>query len=208
MGLLYLGNACSDGIRAAMSAGMIGCMITPAEGKMPPPGAQWAADNGKFGKGYPGDAGFLRWLDKLRPGPLCRFVIAPDVPFDAAGTLGLYPHLAPAIRAAGFPVGLAGQNGMESMSVPWDDVDVICLGGDTAWKTGLGGANLARQALERGKPVHMLRANSYKRVSYAAGLGCSTADGTFLTAGPDKNLPQVLEWSERIEREGLQGVLI
>lgn len=204
--MLYFGNASSPAIRSAMTAGLLGCIITPAEGKLPPPGAIWAADNGKFGKGYPGDAGFLRWLEKLEPGPLCRFVIVPDAPFDATGTLQLYPRLVSEVRGMGFPAALAGQNGMEHMEIPWDDVDVVALGGDTAWKTGLGGAELARQAIGRGLPVHMLRANSYKRTSYAAGLGCSSADGTFLAVAPDTNLPRVMRWFDRMS-DGIQGVL-
>lgn len=206
--VLYFGNPCTAPIRRAMSAGLFGCMTTPVQGNAIPDGATWAADNGKFGKGYPGDAGFLRWLETLEPGPRCRFVIVPDAPFDAAGTLELYPRLAPAVRAMGFPRALAGQNGMEHLPIPWDDVDVICLGGDTGWKRGLGGGTLARLALERGKPVHMLRVNSHPALALAAGLGCSSADGTFLTKAPEVNLARALVWYSKLDRRGVQGVLV
>lgn len=205
--MLYFGNSSSPAIREAMSAGLLGCMVTPAEGKQPPPGSIWAADNGKFGKGYPGDAGFLRWLERLTPGDPCRFVVVPDAPFRAAETLDLYPRLAPAVRAMGFPAALAGQNGMEHMDIPWDDVDVVGIGGDTDWKVGLGGAALARRALRHGKPVHMLRVNSYRRITYAAGIGCTSADGTFLAGWPDNNLPRMLAWMAKLDRYGVQGVM-
>lgn len=205
--MLFYGNPCGPAICEAMSAGHFGCIVTPKQYLPIPPGARWIADNGKFGKGYPGDLGFLRWLETLTPGPLCQFVVVPDAPFNAAGTLDLYPRLAPAVRGLGFPCALAGQNGMESMQVPWDDVDVICLGGSTEWKRGLGGAELAAQALAHGKPVHTLRANSYRALAIAAGMGCVSADGTFFTKAPDTNLPRALAWNERIRRRGIQGML-
>lgn len=204
----YYGNASTPAIREAMTAGLIGCIVTPAEGRLPPAGAAWCADNGKFGKGYPGDDRFLAWLARLGGrAESCAFAVVPDAPFDAAGTLALYPRLAPAVRELGYRAALAGQNGMEDMAVPWDDVDVVCLGGDTAWKTGLGGAELARQARAHGKPVHMLRVNSYKRASYAAGLGCVSADGTHLARVPDEGLGEVLRWLAALDRAGVQGII-
>lgn len=43
-----------------MQAGLLGCMTTPAQGNVIPPGALYACDNGKFGKGWPGAEAFGR----------------------------------------------------------------------------------------------------------------------------------------------------
>ena len=90
--MLYFGNQSSGAVRESMSAGLVGCIVTPAEGRAPVPGAAWGADNGKFGKGYPGDDRFLRWIDGYSGIPACWFVVAPDAPFDAQGTLKLSPR--------------------------------------------------------------------------------------------------------------------
>lgn len=207
MAITWLGNPCSPAARHAMAAGLIGCMITPAQGQLPPPGTICAIDNGKFGKGYPGDAEYMRFLASLPPlGAL--FAVAPDVPFDATGTLRLSPRFFDGIRSLGIPAGLAAQNGMEYMDIPWDSFDVVCLGGDTAWKTGPGGAALARLAVAHGKGLHMLRVNSATRLAYAAAIGCTSADGTFLTYAPDTNLPRVAAWYAHLDRTGIQGVLL
>jgi hypothetical protein len=49
--VLYLGTPSGPEIRAAMSAGELGCMTTPAQGNRIPEGAWYACDNGKFGEG-------------------------------------------------------------------------------------------------------------------------------------------------------------
>src|SRR2546423_1305614 len=50
-----------------MSAGLIGCMTTPNQHNRIPPGATWAADNGKFGNHYVGDDAWLSWLARMVP---------------------------------------------------------------------------------------------------------------------------------------------
>ena len=40
----------------------------------------------------------------------------------------------------------------------------------------------------------MGRVNSLKRLRYADAIGCDTADGTYLTYGPDTNLRNLLGW--------------
>lgn len=36
--------------------------------------------------------------------------------------------------------------------------------------------------------------NSLRRLTYAAAIGCHSADGTYLAYGPDRNLPTLLRW--------------
>jgi hypothetical protein len=151
----------------------------------------------------------------------CLFVVAPDalivgadghVRGDAVATLERFDVWAPEIRAAGFPVALVAQNGLEQWLdyVWWDMVDVLFLGGgpDPAlvtranrkgeWKL----SELARECVVRaqleGKPTHMGRVNSYKRMALAQAWGVDTADGTFLAFGPKKNLPRLVKWLDKL----------
>ena len=78
---------------------------------------------------------------------------------------------------------------------------MLFIGGTTEWKLGRHARALVREAKQRGKHVHMGRVNSAKRYRYAEAIGCDSADGTFLTFGPDANLPRLLAW----QREPLIG---
>ncbi|WP_458248295.1 hypothetical protein [Streptomyces sp. MAI_2237] len=78
---------------------------------MIPPGALYACDNGKFGKGWPGEPAWFAWL---------------------TATVDRY---GPDLRALGIPAALAAQDGSEHGLIPWDSIDVLFLAGSTDWKT-------------------------------------------------------------------------
>jgi hypothetical protein len=124
------------------------------------------------------------------------FATAPDVPGDAAATLARSrPHLA-TIRRLGYRAGLVAQEGLDRLPIPWEEFDVLFVGGlDTAWKLGPIAASLVTQALQRDKKVHFGRCNSAKRWHYAHSLGCHSADGTFLIYAPHANLARFRRWS-------------
>ncbi|MFJ2812220.1 hypothetical protein [Streptomyces sp. NPDC087294] len=96
-------------------------MTTPAQGSRIPEGALYACDNSKFGsdgKGryWPGAEAWFAWLsrtiDRYRP-DRCLWALAPDQPFDAAGTLTeSLPWLA-RIRELGVPAAFAAQDGCD-----------------------------------------------------------------------------------------------
>lgn len=182
-------------MKAAMTAGLIGCIDTPSQHKPRPPGAVWCADNDCFGTRYPGDKAWLAWLVRnAADAPTCLFAVAPDVVGDAAATLARSaPHL-PAIRGLGYPAALVAQDGLEHLDIPWDTFDVLFIGGTTAWKLGAAARSIVADAKTRGKHVHMGRVNSERRYRYAHAIGCDSVDGTYLVFGPDKNLPNVLAW--------------
>jgi hypothetical protein len=116
----------------------------------------WAVDNGAFTGNYPGDDKFMAFLSRYEHRQAdCLFVAAPDVVGDARATLELFAPMAARLKAAGWPVALVGQDGMESLSVPWDDVDWLFVGGSTGWKLGAGAESLIRQAQGRGVRVHV-----------------------------------------------------
>lgn len=197
----FLGTPSGPDVRAAMSAGLIGCMTTPAQGNVIPDGAEYACDNGKFGKGWPGAEAWFDWLTRTvdRYGAdRCLWAVAPDVPFDAAGTLAeSLPWLAE-IRALGIPAAFAAQDGCDQLGVPWDDFDVLFIAGSTEWKTGPVAERLSREARERGKQIHMGRVNSRQRLRTAEWFGCDSADGTYLAFGPDKNLALLTGWLDEL----------
>lgn len=179
-----------------MSAGLIGCITTPKQGNKVPDGAWWCADNGKYGKGWPGQEKWWAWLKGMVAtyGPeKCLFATAPDVVCNAGLTFALsLPWLGP-IRGLGIPVAFVAQNGSENGLIPWAGLDVLFVGGDTEWKLTVG-CELAAEAKARGKRVHVGRVNSMKRWHHVEAWGADTCDGTYLTFGPNINLPRLLAW--------------
>ena len=177
-----------------MSAGLIDCIVTPKQGNRIPDGARYCADNGKFGKGWPGAEAWFQWLSKLDP-EMCSFAVAPDVVGDCVATLEESLPWLPRIRSLGMPAAFVAQDGSEASGmVPWAEFDVLFLGGSTEWKLGPGARAVVGEAVRQGKRVHMGRVNSFKRLRYAQAIGCDSADGTYLVFGPDQNLPKLLGW--------------
>ena len=198
----YFANP-TTGTGDAMSAGLLSMIATPAQGNPVPEGVEWCADNGCFGKGYPGDAKWLAWLASYSDEQIsrCRFATAPDVVGDAAATLERSLPFLPKIRALGYPAAFVAQDGIEDTRIPWAEFDALFIGGSTEFKLGHQAWRAAVNAKARGKWVHMGRVNSQKRLEYAAAIGCDSADGTYLTFGPDVNLPNVLAWLRKVNQQ-------
>ncbi|MEU8952028.1 hypothetical protein [Streptomyces sp. NPDC048489] len=196
--MLYLATPSGAEVRAAMQAGLLACMTTPAQGNVIPADALYACDNGKFGKGWPGAAAWFAWLTATveRYGrERCLWAVAPDVPMDATATLAESLPWLEEIRALGIPATFAAQDGSEQAGlIPWHAIDVLFLAGSTEWKTSPAAHRLAHEARVRGLRVHMGRVNSRRRLRRADAFGCTTADGTYLAFGPDTNLPRLLAW--------------
>lgn len=181
---------------------LVGIMFQPGMGNRPDlTGTAWSLDNGCYaasqrGEAFDGDA-FMRLLSLdywHRHGATCRFVVAPDVVGDAAGTLRLAEHWLPRLGATGFPVAFVGQDGLDHKQVPWEGFAVFFLGGSTAWKLGADARYICAEARARGKRVHMGRVNSLRRMTRGAFMGCHTWDGTYLAYGPKVNSPRLAEW--------------
>lgn len=200
--MLYLANPCGPAPREAMTAGLLGFIDTPRQGNVRPAGVVWCADNSRFGKGWPGFDRWWAWLERhAEDAPTCLFAVAPDVVGDAAATLTESAPWLPRIRALGYPAALVAQDGLEDLTVPWDDFDVLFIGGTTEWKLGPHARALISEAKAHGKRVHFGRVNSERRYRYALSLGCDSCDGTYLTFGPDQLLPDVLAW-QRLTHQG------
>lgn len=201
--MIYVANPSSKGgVNEAMSARKIAAMTTPKQGNVLPVGCQWAADNGRFGKGWPGEDEWWAWLGRevARYGAgSCLFATAPDVIGDFVATWDMGRHLLGRIRSLGIPAAYVAQDGSApDWLIPWDDLDVLFLGGSTEFKLGPHAEALAAEAVRRGKWVHMGRVNSLRRLRLAQQWGCSSVDGTYLTFGPVVNLPRVLGWLDQL----------
>jgi hypothetical protein len=178
--------------------GWLAAIITPKQPNKIPPNALWCADNGCFGRGYPGDIGWFTWLHQFttEERSRCLFAVAPDVVGDARATVERSVPWLPEIRAAGYRPAYVLQDGQDEFCPPWGLFDVAFVGGTTSWKFAAGLADLVHEAKLRGKWVHMGRVNSRARLIYAAMIGCDSVDGTYLKFGPDLNLRRMGGWVE------------
>lgn len=158
---------------------------------------RWAADNGCFAQGDRFDPGdWLQWLASLRPWRgTCLFAVAPDVWGDARATLERSRAYLPTIRQLGFPAAFVAQDGAHTAMIPWEDVDVLFIGGSDVWRN-LSGVpqQLIAYAITHGKRAHWGRVNSDAGIDRAYRSGCESADGTFLAYAPDENLGRLLRW--------------
>jgi hypothetical protein len=151
----------------------------------------WCLDNGAFG-GFD-ELAFMRALKTLLPyRAFCRFVVAPDVPFNWQETLKQFPDWSRFIRVLGYPVAIALQDGATVDNVPWTLTDAIFVGGSTKWKRELYIDRpmfrefmvtprdfIISEAKRRGMWVHIGRqANSPKQLIAAAAMGADSVDGT------------------------------
>jgi hypothetical protein len=189
----------------AMTEGHIGYIDTPRQRNRRDDGVTWCADNGCFSDKWDQEKWWQFLVDNAHAASTCLFAVAPDVVGDAwRSHLRSYPWLEK-IRALGYPVAYVMQDNAEKHPIPWADFDVAFIGGTTDWKLGAAAREIAAEAKRRGKWVHMGRVNSERRWRYAEAIGCDSADGTFLTFGPDANLPKVLAWNRNNDQPALFG---
>lgn len=190
--MIYLSGSTNDTIEDRLIESGVGLMLNLGTGYASRVGRypHWAVDNGAFSDKW--DA--LTWAEALagiEPDERCLFAVAPDVYGDAGASLTLGLQYAEGMRATGWPVAVVAQDGAEHLRWPWDEFDVLFLGGIRGlveWKESLGAEWLARQALSHGKSVHMGRVNTLQRMKRARLMGCHSVDGTYIAFGPDRNV--------------------
>lgn len=194
--MMYFANPTGAAVDE-MRAGRLGFIDTPFQGNKRPEGVIWCADNGCFNDQKFTEASWMRFLETHAPAAdTCVFATAPDVIGDAAATLKRSLPWLPKIRALGYRAAFVAQDGIENTDIPWSEFDCLFIGGakDDVFKLGPVARALVLEAKRRGKWVHMGRVNSRKRYRYAEAIGCDSADGTYLTFGPDTNLPKLMGW--------------
>lgn len=190
-------------VHDAMRAGILGFIDTPNQGNRRVRGdnVAWCADNGCFGKNFDVDKWWRFLQEHVGTADSCVFATAPDVVGDAAATLVRSLPWLPKIRALGYPAALVAQDGLEHLSIPWDDFDCLFIGGTTAWKMSAPVRVLVAEANQRGKYTHFGRVNSLTRFRYAAYIGCDSCDGTYLTFGPTVNFPNMMHWIRTVDTQ-------
>ena len=180
-----------------------GRMRTARSGDRQISGAHWAADNGRFTTLRWDEGVWWEWLSReCTTHPECAFATAPDYleltgdgPVgDPARTLVESLPWLPRIRGLGVPAGFVLQDGVTSGMVPWDDLDVVFIGGGNGFKEAHSTHQLVLEAQDRGKQVHMGRVNTRRRLRIAGQWGCDSVDGTTLAFSPDRTLPSLLRW--------------
>jgi hypothetical protein len=228
----YLTGHSSDKVReSAKENPGLGLVVTPGTKQYVKHGGDYShimIDNGAFSE-FTGNAPFseekfFALLDAVVAAGLqdkVQHVVVPDKVGDWQGTNERWKEFNDRVRAYGMPVAYVAQDGIEEHveTIPWDDFDVLFIGGSTPWKLGYDpkgeykdfnrptdaelrkagylkkqGA-LIKEAQRRGKRVHMGRVNSWKRMELANyGAQVDSADGNFIGAAPDNNLPIVVDW--------------
>jgi hypothetical protein len=121
-------------------------------------------------------------LDRQKAADLSPlFMVLPDVPFDADATLRRFWYYRHRVDY-GWPVAFVLQNGCERPGmIPWNAINVVFIGGDTAWKVSHHALYLTWQAKDRGLYVHAGRVNSRRRMMRMKEMcEVDSCDGNFL----------------------------
>jgi hypothetical protein len=192
--VIYLANPCTDAIRDAMTAGQLGCMASPRQGNRIDPAWIWAADNDAFTDAFTAGR-WITFLERSRPlQDRCLFAAVPDRLAQATETFRRWRVYAPIVAELGYRPAFVLQDDATDDEIPWAEMGYLFIGGSTEYKTGEMAWRYAAEARRRGIPVHWGRVNSRRRFAMAA-LDGDSCDGTYLTYGPDTNLPRLLAWT-------------
>lgn len=195
--IIYVGQTRSRELIKRLAALGIGEMTV--RGEFPPRRTPWALDNGAY-RDWTANAPFddEEWqrtltrvlLDKTIERP--AFIVAPDI---VAGGL---PSLAYSLKhALGLrylaPVYLAVQDGMDAIAVARaiDPYDGIFVGGTLPWKIRTG-AQWVTLAHRFGRPCHIGRVGTAKRVAWAKRIGADSIDSC-LPLWSEENLQRFLD---------------
>jgi len=106
----------------------------------------------------------------------CLFVACPDIVGSARRTLEVFDQWYP--QLVNWPVALVAQDGMEDMTIPWQLLSAIFIGGTTDWKMSECASDIIRTAKMIGKHVHIGRINTPARFKHFADLCADTCDGS------------------------------
>ncbi len=198
------------GYLAGKHEGKIGMMVSPATNWFKQHSfIPYAIDNGIYADTVAGRKWefepFLKLLYKAKESPVDpKFVVVPDVLFDAEQTKKRFNYYKQKIKQLGFKfrLAMAVQDGMTPNDIPSKDV-VAFIGGSTKFKH-----EQTSKFVDAGFDVHVGRVNTIKRLLWASQLGCASVDGSgwFRCGGIENqnNKPQrvdglidFLKWQEQ-----------
>lgn len=187
---------------------VLGCLPTPHTGNDPKSlealGLPMAADNGCF-NGLNAEK-FVVMLNAFREaGVRLDWVTVPDVVANGDETFRLWGRWEPVVKAFGFRQALVLQDGMTRLDVHQLDPPVLFIGGSTVFKLGALAADLTADWRAKGRPVHMGRVNSERRIRYAVEIGCTSCDGSGFSKWPDTRIPLGVKWIRRAMKRKREG---
>lgn len=119
-----------------------------------------------------------------------RVVIAPDVVGDWTATAALYGEWAPHLRALGYVVLCAAQDGATADDLVRLGADGVALGGSTAWKV----AQIRHPQWQVFAERHVLRVNTRERLRACIGAGWASCDGSGATIF-EQHAEKMARWS-------------
>ena len=172
---------------AGQFPGRIGWLLSPGGWRRPHRWLQYAFDNGAFA-GFDEEA-FLHMVRNayaqlqvraLSHAP--RWLLVPDVVANREATLAMWARWAPELRAFGWPLAFAVQDGMTQADVP-ADAAVIFVGGSTEWKW-----ETMWQWCQDNERVHVARVNGYRGLWDCDDAGAESTDGTGFMRGDQEQL--------------------
>lgn len=174
---------------AGAHPGKIGLFISPDGWRCPPWYMPYALDNGCF----------IEWREKdfyqmLMRANFCHaplFVVVPDVVGDAEATLKQWHEHHEKIRAMGYQLAFACQDGMEPQDVP-ADADCCFIGGSTEWK--LSSAHKFKGVT---KWLHIGRVNTFNRITWAESIEADSVDGTGFFRGSADQMRAFIQYFEK-----------
>lgn len=181
--------------------GRIGWLLSPDGWRMPHRWMPYALDNGAFARWD--EAAFLHLVRNCAAqiatrdlGHAPRWVVVPDVVADREATLASWERWAPELRAYGWPLAFAVQDGMTQADVP-PDADVIFVGGTTEWKWAT-----AWDWCNNNPRVHVGRVNSYRLLWNCHDAGAESCDGTGWFRGDQEQLAGLERYLEESQTNG------
>jgi hypothetical protein len=120
-----------------------------------------------------------------------EFIVLPDIVGGGLASLEASRHWIPYVRGLA-PLYLAVQDGMQAADLEpiWDKINGLFVGGTLRWKvrTGESWVQLARL---HGKPCHIGRCGSVRRVRWAMRIGATSIDSA-LPLWSEENLDRFL----------------
>ena len=138
-------------------------------------GTGWVLDNGAF-SGFDRES-FIRMQTVALDDDDCEWIVIPDKVGDHDETLRLFDEWMKEFDIPAHKAAFVAQNGCSHSLVPWEDIGCLFIGGTNEFKDSVGALNLAIEATNRGKWVHVGRVNSSVRLLHWFHL-CDSIDGS------------------------------
>lgn len=154
---------------------VLGQLITPLT-KYSDACLPYGIDNGAFSRFD--KKSFSRIIDRQDHAvDRCLFVAIPDIVGNARRTLEIWDQRFNFVPPK-WPLALVAQDGIESLQIPWREMQAIFIGGSTEWKDSRCVVDIVKTAKTLGIHVHVGRVNTARRFKHFSALGADTCDGS------------------------------